>query len=240
MSNLSPELEKLVLASKDASRPASTDFERVQRALSSKLNITFPVYPTPAAGTIKGLWSTWMGKSLVLATLGAVLMVMGSEQQLLSVSYKSNSTSADIPVIAPLQVGSANPTVAQSDLPAALPVIVSPTSESRQPPRVSPSALKESKGDSLAEEVILLSKAERALNRGQPSVALNLLSTHERRFPTGVLTEERVAAFAQAYCALGRLEEANKYLARLAPDSIHNRNARKYCDAVRKNGSAVN
>jgi outer membrane protein assembly factor BamD (BamD/ComL family) len=86
--------------------------------------------------------------------------------------------------------------------------------------------------DSLPEEVRLLSKAEQQLSAGRADDALRTLGEHERRFPGGVLAEERLAARVQALCALGRLAEARADLARLAhayPQSAHLDRARKFC-----------
>jgi outer membrane protein assembly factor BamD (BamD/ComL family) len=86
--------------------------------------------------------------------------------------------------------------------------------------------------DSLPEEVRLLSKAEQQLSAGRADDALRTLGEHERRFPGGVLAEERLAARVQALCALGRVTEARADLARLArayPQSPHLDRARKFC-----------
>lgn len=86
--------------------------------------------------------------------------------------------------------------------------------------------------DSLPEEVRLLSKAEQQLSAGRADDALRTLSEHGRRFPGGVLAEERLAARVQALCTLGRIAEARADLARLSrgyPQSPHLDRARKFC-----------
>jgi hypothetical protein len=86
--------------------------------------------------------------------------------------------------------------------------------------------------DSLAEEVRLLSRAERQLNDGLGEDALATLGEHERRFPRGALAEERMAARVEALCALGRIAEARTSLGRLArafPKSGHLDSARRFC-----------
>lgn len=62
-------------------------------------------------------------------------------------------------------------------------------------------------GDDLAEENRILGQARRALIDERPERALARLADHERRFPTGVLTEERKALRAVALCEAGRSAE---------------------------------
>jgi hypothetical protein len=73
----------------------------------------------------------------------------------------------------------------------------------------------------LAEEVALLSRAQAAIRNGKPTVALDVLNEHERKFGNGLLSEERIAARVRALCALGRTSEADAQLARLSPKSLH-------------------
>jgi hypothetical protein len=83
--------------------------------------------------------------------------------------------------------------------------------------------------DSLAQEVALLSRATSALHRGNPAEALQVLNEHLRKFPNGLLGEERRAAKAQALCALGRKSEGRSELAHLAPQSPAAAHARQVC-----------
>ena len=59
-------------------------------------------------------------------------------------------------------------------------------------------------GGTLAEENRLLARARAALIDGQPEQALTRLGEHARRFPEGVLSEERKALRAVALCEAGR------------------------------------
>jgi hypothetical protein len=95
---------------------------------------------------------------------------------------------------------------------------------SRRPPR-----------DRLAQEVAILSRAASYLEAGRASDALRAVDEHQRKFPNGVLKEERYAARVQALCALGRRDEAAGELARLsriAPESPHVARARQSCAAA--------
>jgi hypothetical protein len=61
---------------------------------------------------------------------------------------------------------------------------------------------------SLAEELSLLSRARRALNRDQANLALGIVLSLDERFPNGVLMEEREATRILCLCALSRTDEA--------------------------------
>jgi hypothetical protein len=61
---------------------------------------------------------------------------------------------------------------------------------------------------SLAEELSLLSRARRALNRDQANLALGMVLSLDERFPNGVLMEEREATRILCLCALARTDEA--------------------------------
>lgn len=56
---------------------------------------------------------------------------------------------------------------------------------------------------SLADEVRLLKKIQRALRAGQYSAVLELTEAHAQRFPEGALVKERLAARARALCGAG-------------------------------------
>jgi hypothetical protein len=73
-----------------------------------------------------------------------------------------------------------------------------------------------SRGDSLGEEVAILTLAGKELHNGRPASALKALDEHQRRFPSGALAQERSAARIQALCALGRTSQAEAESARLA------------------------
>jgi hypothetical protein len=75
---------------------------------------------------------------------------------------------------------------------------------------------------SIGDELHLVRGAQQHLNRGEPAAALSLLAEHARRFPSGVLREEREASRVLALCGMGKREAAralaNDFI-RLAPRS---------------------
>jgi predicted Zn-dependent protease len=82
----------------------------------------------------------------------------------------------------------------------------------------------------LAEEVAILARAAADLRGGRAQDALSALNEHQRKFPKGVLTQERRAARAQALCAVGRFSEARAELARLPKASPQAIRAATFCD----------
>ena len=75
----------------------------------------------------------------------------------------------------------------------------------------------------LVAERRLLDVARGALERGEPAVALDATTKHERLFRDGVLVQEREAMAIRALAMLGRLTEARARSARFRvrfPDSI--------------------
>jgi hypothetical protein len=89
-----------------------------------------------------------------------------------------------------------------------------PTASSFAPERPTPLPMR-GRGD-LAAERILLETARTALERSDPSHALEALQRHQERFPRGQLREERESLRIGALVAAGRVEEA-----RVKTDEFH-------------------
>jgi len=103
-----------------------------------------------------------------------------------------------------------------------------PTTASSSPPAAShpstssPHAAPASSGQ-LAAERALLDVARAALGRNDPAAALDATAAHERRFGSGILTQEREAIAIQSLVLLGRVDEARERAARFArryPESL--------------------
>jgi outer membrane protein assembly factor BamD (BamD/ComL family) len=73
---------------------------------------------------------------------------------------------------------------------------------------VQPSVLEKDPGDRLSEELALLESATRALDAGQYDEAEARSAEHRRRFPAGMLIEERERILILALAKLGRRDEA--------------------------------
>jgi hypothetical protein len=84
--------------------------------------------------------------------------------------------------------------------------------------------------------VAILSRAASALHAGRAASALKAIDEHQRKFPQGLLSEERRAARAQALCLLGRRGEAELELQRLvknSPQSPNTARVKEVCGTSR-------
>lgn len=108
--------------------------------------------------------------------------------------------------------------------PSAAPPAV-PPSQAIPPAAPTPSVAPSSKPVTLESESALLERARRELN-GNPSRALALANEHARRFPRGMLSQEREVIAIAALRHLGRSTEADQRAARFDrsyPNSAHQR-----------------
>ena len=220
MSRLTPEAEKLVRAGRAALRPSNADRGRVFQALLAQLG-------GPGAEGMNRPSTAPAAASGTIAKATAALVAISVAGAGIFVALRSETPPARRAASAPVTLdampqGSVDP--APESAPFAAPR-AQPSDEKRTP------AAARSAGR-LAEEVAMLSHASTELHAGRPAAALTGLDEHRRRFPRGLLAQERTSARIQALCALGRMNEAQAELARLArmsPDSPHLARARKAC-----------
>jgi len=87
-------------------------------------------------------------------------------------------------------------------------------------------------GSTLAQELSLLQRARRALNRSDARLALGIVQSLDERFPNGVLMEERSATRILSLCQLERTEEAREQAHRFLaahPRSVYAERVRDSC-----------
>ncbi len=237
MTDLSPDLEQLVLAGRSASRPTQADFDRVLGTLRGRLAAVAAGGAIAAAASPDSGMRLLSGKAFAIAIAGVALVVGGVAGFEATRSREPNALVADghngsaaLPPIAPHSAGSAE-RVSEAPAPSAVSAPAPISSPPKAPAGIASARESTRSRDTLSEEVAILSRAETELHSGRAESALRVLSEHERRFPTGVLTEERTAARIQALCALGRTSEANAQLGRLGPGSLHGESTRQACGA---------
>lgn len=230
MTELSSRAAALVRAGRTASRPSLEDRERITSALRARLgDAVLPFDPTSATSLAKAGWLkvSALGAAVGVASLATYLALRppegeqmpGPVREAAAVRVEAAAPQRAVPAPA-LTLGSAAPPAAAS----------AASSE--------PSVTSARRADSLAQEVAILSRATSELRAGRAANALKWVEEHRRKFPNGVLAEERRAARVQALCALGRQREAEPELARLAriaPQSPNTLRAKQLCG---KNGSA--
>jgi hypothetical protein len=221
MSALSPKGRAVIESGRRALRASAADRERIEAALRARLG-TDVLSPEPASSPLTP-HSAWR---FVPAAATAVVVVGG----VLVLGLTTRSREAAVPPA---------PTVAAQDAAVAVEVEVerdeatvvvpSPPVKATAPPSRPPRPV-----DRLGQEVALLTRATSALKAGRAAEALEALDAHGRKFPHGVLAEERHAARAQALCTMGRVREGRGELARLAPSSPAGDRARQVCDGAER------
>lgn len=216
MSRLSPEAGQLVRAGRSVLRPSDADRERVFQGLLPRVGES----PGTEDGTAQ--LSRAASAKATLVKLSSVLVGLGIAGGALFFALRpeppANATAAapaGVEPSSPADVAASEPEEPEPSPPAGLgKARQSPTPEPRaRATRRAPTPPRSE--DSLAREVALLSRAGVELHAARPAAALEALDEHARRFPNGVLAQERAAARARALCALGRMREAQAELARL-------------------------
>lgn len=237
---LSREAKALFGVGRAANQPTPEDEARILAALLPRLPV-----PSGSAQTVSWSarsrrawkWRVAAGLGIGLAAAAALQLAKGGDKGSPAVSVSEPRRQ-----VAPNLESSNVPSEEESDIPeASFPrdirerVANAPTSTTSAPEEVraprSPPIAPSSLGDDnhLAEEVALLSRATSALRSGNSSEALATLAEHQRRFPRGVLSQQRHAARAQALCQLGRKTEAKTELAKLAKSSPLAARTRQAC-----------
>jgi hypothetical protein len=239
MNELPPETRALLDLSRDADEPSAEDRRRVKRALAASLAggalLAAPsAAAAPAAtgvgaqvtsGVGLGAISTWLGVGLVtgLATSGAIAFVPAAPQK------SPDPVAVRAPSGALVAPSAATTRMDEKTMPSEADTEVREAG-SAEPTRLTPAPSSGGRGAgrpsaptaSIASETGLIVAAHAALGRGDARGALELLDQHEREFPEGALTEERLASKVFALCGLGRRGEAAQaamMLLRRAPAS---------------------
>ncbi|MCA9713398.1 MAG: hypothetical protein KC468_01750, partial [Myxococcales bacterium] len=200
----------------------------------------------------------WVGLGLALATAAALALVFGGGGRLVNFGdgpierveapFEHASDSAPLPARArhggvnaassgtrvtlepspdeppPSELASPRPPTSSRPDDAPTGARLGPASARAEPPATS----------SLAAETEALRRVRSELSRGEPARALELLDDHARRFPAGVLVEERAALRVVALCDAGRRADgraaAGRFLARYPSSALAGR-VRAACPA---------
>jgi hypothetical protein len=196
------------------------DRERVSAALRARLGDA--VLPAEAGATTSLLTrSAW-------AKFSAATAAVGIAGGLVFLGWPSSETSAPRVAAHEVQVAALSQNPPASAAAPAEPT-VEPVSNASSEPGLT---IAKRQGDRLAQEVAILSRATSQLHSGHPLAALKAVEEHQRKFPNGLLSEERRAARVQALCALGRRREAEpelQRLSRVAPHSANTLRAKQLC-----------
>ena len=91
----------------------------------------------------------------------------------------------------------------------------------------------------MMEELRLLQAAQRQLRTGDTGAALESLAEHARRFPSGVLREERRASRVIALCQAGLLAEGRAEAKRFVNTSPGSPFVQRVLDSCRDESMAI-
>lgn len=218
MDELGPDERQWLDALRSEGEPTSDDRARVRAAVLAGISSAAGATATTAAavatsGVAKG---ATVGTVFTGWKMGLTVIALGLAGAITSATLLRVQSDPPAPPVAataiasPLIVGTPPPVVvdtpppvvdvASSAEPAAEPE--KPTaararsieSARPSPPRVKP------RTDDVDAELLLLTQAQRALERGEPSAALTLLAEHGREHPSGALALERDGLRAIASC----------------------------------------
>ncbi|MGE5788867.1 MAG: hypothetical protein ACM3ZE_30035 [Myxococcales bacterium] len=229
---MSPQLRSLVTATKAANLPSEAARMRVLQALEVQLGHSAILESGSTISAATG--PTAIVKVAALSAVGIALLGGAAWLQWGASKQPSTQPVQATTVLSaaaePVDRGNPVASVTVEDLPLA--AATEPKANAHGTPN------KGRNRDRLAEEVAVISRAQGEIAAARLDSALRILDEHERKFPNGILTEERIAARVQALCALGRTTEATAQLNRLSPRSLHHRGpSQTACGAGTKSAS---
>jgi len=256
------ELERSILAgAREELGPSATDRMRVQSGLvlTEAWWKPAPLRYSLRRSLMRGGAQSWRGGVAIGLVIGALLgygvgvelraarsVVPTVSPSIVSPSIVSPSivSPSEVPPAESLAAASV-PAAPRADVAAEAVALVAAEPEQGSAPAVaaaSPARASESgasrraaardSGSTLAQELSLLQRARRALNRSDARLALGIVQSLDERFPNGVLMEERSATRILSLCQLERTEEAREQAHRFLaahPRSVYAERVRNSC-----------
>jgi hypothetical protein len=206
--NLSKEATELVREGRQALRPTDADKARVFAALNNRIaGVDAPPQAKPQVDPAAPSTGLTAGK-LTALTVGVVAAVTAA------VLYGLNQPVAPLPTVVATAAQSTEASPQQdvpgsvSELPDDLAAPTAPNDVQNAGSASSRTSGRDSDSSRLAEEVALLTRAEKEFHSGNLKQALASVDEHRRKFPKGKLVQERVNLRMQVLCGLGRDAEA--------------------------------
>jgi hypothetical protein len=232
--SLSPEDRDLLASARAELDPSAEDKKRVRGALAAQIGLVASMSATSATA---GAGATGATGTAIAAASGAgtltktagVFAIVAITSGIGAGAYVATRPRPAVVAPIPVETGAAPASSSAVSVPPPLtttaPVTPPPveTTSAALPPTKTPSKAASASAaatvsppaeGSLSAETHLVRDATSALQRGDGTTALASLDEHARRFPHGVLSEERDAQRVLALCSLGRTAEARTRAAR--------------------------
>ena len=165
--------------------------------------------PRQAAGARGGV--LWLRPGRLLAA--SLILLIGAASYAAWRRTRSAVQSPTVVVTPPSAALSGEPQAPVTSSSAVVPAPIERVDEMRpaRPPKIDPApAASPSSAGTYALELAVLEPARAAVARGDHASALRAIGNHERRFPAGILREEREALRVKALSGLGKDDEARK------------------------------
>ncbi|HEX2880004.1 MAG TPA: hypothetical protein VHO25_10775 [Polyangiaceae bacterium] len=235
MNDLSHKANALLELGRTGDDPTDAEISNNRAALSKQLGIAalgtgvaLSATKQAAAASSAGFWTTTKIALVCSAVVAGSAVTWGIARQ-----ESDTPRSETRQVAAPATTAEPSPIVAEQP---ATPASAEPEPAPPARPTADPSAAMSPAKNagatglpSISDELTLVRGAQQHLNRGEPAAALSLLSEHARRFPSGVLSEEREASRVLALCSLGKGAAARA----LANDFVRRAPRSPFVDRVR-------
>lgn len=229
---LSRDASELVRAGRRALRPTEADKARILEAVRGRVAVGETIAtenaPPPEASAPHGQTAppvtdapvAGLGAGKLAALTAGVLAAVAAVVVLTSGRRDTEVVEAVAPVSAAAPVATVEPADAASVVVVTPPLVASesvamPTAQPVAPPTATSPSSRGGGSDRLAEEVALLTRAEKEFHAGNYKRALAATEEHRQRFPKGTLVQERVSLRVQALCEMGRGDEAHSEASRL-------------------------
>ena len=208
MDEQKPDMDRVLDLYREASTPSGASKERVWDALEADLAVPPPGGEGGGGAAPAGASGTGAGK---LVLLGGVVVLAGAFMLWRGAQDVPEPESAAVTESEPAaesvtETETETETETASETETAVPTTIEAAKTEAPAPRPA--------RGTLAEEMKLMTAAQRAARAGDHARALASLRKHRARFPRGVMAEEREAERVLALCALGRDRQARAARAR--------------------------
>lgn len=202
-SELGPDARSLLDAARDAHDPTAADRTRVKGKVAARIGAA--AFGTTIAVTATSSTARTAAKVGIAAAVGGALLLAGfwwkSSHEPVATTPVENKPAVAATAPAP-------PPVVTDTTPAIPVESLAPVPTVAEKKVVAPAPAQADPQSTLDAELALLTSAKKAINDSDPTRSLAILDEHQRKYPDGILAEERASTRVFALCAANRTAEA--------------------------------